>query len=181
MFAFLKGSRRLALAGLIVLPATTALAQVGPQIAVPQPPGNPPGHANFQGCYTINQDLYGPYRMSFCLNRNGSGSYQVTGGGLYCNGWLDWRERWNGEAQGNLQYASCGRGVGWSADRMVCFAQQPTFPPGGGGGWFWQGGQQPHPGARIVVPEPGNYSLRCTYQPAIRGYQPISVLADRHW
>jgi len=189
MFAFSKTSRRLALtAGLVVLPLTAAFAQA-PQIAVPQPPGGPGGGypaAGFEGCYAINQDLYGPYRMSFCLNRSGNGSYRVTGGGLNCNGWLNWSERRNGSAQINLQYSWCGRGVGWTADVLVCQAQQPQwppFPPFGGPGWWWQNGQpqQQQPGARIAVPTPPpvTASLRCTYQPAVRGYQAISVLADR--
>ena len=58
--------------------------------------------------------------MTFCLNRNGQGSYRVTGGGLDCNGWVNWWERRGGEAQVNLQYSSYGRGVGWSADWMAC-------------------------------------------------------------
>jgi hypothetical protein len=187
MFAYLKAACRLTIAaGLVALPLSAAFAQVGPRIAVPESPGGYPGQPSggFAGCYAINQDLYGPYRMSFCLDRNGSGSYRVTGGGLYCNGWLNWWQGRSGEAQVSLQYTSCGRGVGWSADRLACVAQQPQwppFPPWGGWGWFWQGGQQGQPGARIVVPEPqpANFSLRCSYQPAIRGYQPISVIASR--
>jgi hypothetical protein len=190
MFVFLKASRRLALtAGLVVLPLTAALAQAPqiavPQVVVPQPPGQQ--HTSFEGCYAINQYLYGPYRMSFCLNRNGAGSYRVTGGGLNCNGWVNWWERRGGSAQVNLQYSTCGHGVGWSADTMVCSAQQTQWPPfqpfpgpWGGPGQYGPGPNNNGPNARIAVPDyPSSNSLRCTYQPAVRGYQPISVIANR--
>lgn len=166
---------RLAIAvGIALVPATGAVAQqnANPNIAVPAPgpgPGHPPPqHYGFAGCYQINQDLYGPYRMSFCLNQWGSGSYHVTGGGLNCNGNLNWRDR-GGEARVNIHYSWCGRGVGWSADTMVCSPMQ--------GGWQGGGGQWNQP--RIAVPVPVSQDLRCAYYPGVRGYDPVSVIATK--
>lgn len=168
--------RMIVLAGLALLPASTALAQQWtPRIAVPAPGNPPPQQAAYDGCYNINHDLFGPYRMSFCLNRYGSGQYQVTGGGLSCNGQLNWRDA-GGEARIDIHYSWCGRGVGWSADTMVCSPLQPQWPqhnpaqtPG-----VWNG-----PNARIAVPVPVPVSqdLRCSYYPGVRGYQPVSVIA----
>lgn len=172
-------ARLTALAALAILPTTAAFAQanVEPRIAVPAPGPGPgaPQPANFQGCYSINQNLYGPYRMSFCLNQYGNGSYQVTGGGLNCNGRLDWNE-WNGEARVNVQYTWCGNGVGWSADTMVCRTMQ-----GGGGPWQQPQGQWNQPNARIAIPVPVSNDLRCSYYPGVRGFDPVSVIAERGW
>jgi hypothetical protein len=76
-----------------------------------------PGGARFTGCYSVSQRLYGPYSMDFCLEQRGS--YTVRGGGVVCNGRLDW------SASGrnidiDLRKSSCGNGVAWSADSMVC-------------------------------------------------------------
>lgn len=175
MLSFTKPfGRFIALASLAILPATTSFAQISiePRIAVPTPgPGNLPQQQPFDyaGCYAINQNLYGPYRMSFCLNRYGTGSYQVTGGGLNCNGQIGWRER-NGEARIDLRYSWCGQGTGWSADSMVCspMQQQPVQ-------------QWSQPNARIAVPAPVSNELRCAYYPAVRGYDPVSVIAEKGW
>lgn len=174
--------RLVAAACLVILPATASLAQIGaePRIAIPTPvpgPGNPPPQQPFDyaGCYAINQDLYGPYRMTFCLSRYGGGSYHVSGGGLNCNGWIDWHER-NGEARVNVRESWCGRGVNWSADTMICrpMQQQP---------WQQPPGQWQQPGARIAVPTPAPTSndLRCAYYPGVRGYDPVSVIAEKGW
>jgi hypothetical protein len=177
MLASLKTVRRLVVtAGLVILPVAVAFAQA-PQIAAPDYPGSlTPQWGGFEGCYRINQDLYGPYRMSFCLDQHGGGSYLVTGSGLYCNGRLNWAEG-RGEARVDIHYSWCGRGVGWSADTMVCVPQQPRWKapqplpiPGP-----WNG-----PNARIAIPEqPTSQDLRCGYYPGVHGYQPVSVIAEK--
>jgi hypothetical protein len=187
MLSIVKPVRRMVLtAGLLTLSAVTAFAQA-PQIAVPAPGGNPgyPGNqGGFEGCYRVNQNLYGPYRMSFCLNRNGGGSYQVTGGGLNCNGRLSWRD-WAGDARIRLQYSWCGRATGWTADTLVCSMERTQWPPYQPGPvWPFnqpQGGQwnQPQIAVPVPAPQPTAGNLRCSYYPAVRGYQPISVTAQR--
>lgn len=172
--------RLTALAALAILPATASFAQVNvqPRIAVPTPgpgPGQPPQQVSFAGCYSINQDLYGPYRMSFCLGQYGGGSYQVTGGGLNCNGSVRWSE-WNGEARVEVQYSWCGNGVSWSADTMVCRPMQNNNGP-----WQQPPGQWNQPNARIAIPTPVSNDLRCSYYPGVRGFDPVSVIAEKGW
>ena len=89
-------------------PAGFASAQtMTPQIAVPAPGGG----GGIQGCYRVSHTIYGPYRMSFCLNRGRAGTYQVTGGGLNCNGGLDWYDQNNGRVEIDLHRSRCGSGT----------------------------------------------------------------------
>ena len=171
----LKPIRRLAFAaGIVILPSVAALAQQVPQIAVPTPPGGSP--ANVEGCYSVNQSLYGPYFMGFCLNRWGDGSYQVTGN-LHCSGRIDWQHEWNGNIRINVHHTSCGRGVDWSADTMACRAspqQWPGQPPGPGP---WR--SQPQIAVPTPAPNPGQTTLTCTYYPGVRGYSPMAITAHK--
>jgi hypothetical protein len=165
-----------AAAGVALVPfAAAAQPNVTPQIVVPVPGGPPqmpvPVPAAFPGCYQVTQQLYGPYYMQFCLDHWGNGTYTVTGA-LYCNGRLAWSE-WGGQAHIRLQFAHCGGGVGWSPDQMTCVVTYSAPPPVSGPG-FPFGGQP-----RIAVPVPVGGDLRCNYQPSVRGYQPISILAQK--
>lgn len=164
MLAFVKSTRRLALlASLVVVSFASAIAGPAPQIAVPQPPWGYPGQPaqGFEGCYRIDQHLYGPYLMSFCLDNNGNGSYRVTGGGLDCNGGLNWWHEGNGQAQINLYESLCGAGMRWTADTITC-----SIPP-----------LQAVP--QIAVPVPSGGSLSCLYQPSVRGHVRTYVRAHR--
>lgn len=76
-----------------------------------------PGGAIVSGCYRSNARIYGKYRFSFCLQQRGS--YSVSGGGVNCNGRLDWSGR-GAEVSVQLRRTSCGNGVAWSADTMTC-------------------------------------------------------------
>lgn len=181
MFSALKPVRRLALtAGIVLLPLSAAMAQNAPQIAVPTPPAGGGGQpVQVEGCYSVNQNLYGPYHMNFCLNRWGGGSYQVTGGGLYCNGGINWSRQWNGQINVNVHESWCGRGINWSADTMVCYAPQPQWPQPGPGPWPRQG-QWNQPQIAVPVPAPGGgQQLSCTYYPGVRGYQPMAITARK--
>ena len=189
MFSFRKVITRVALAASVVL-VPLAAANAGapgdvpvPNIAIPVP--QPMPTATFVGTWQINQQIYGPYSMSFRLNQYGGGSYQVQGGGLYCNGGVNWYQSGN-QAVIQLQYTNCGNGVGWSADRLVCSFtntysyQQPQYDPRYGAGNVGPG-DVPVPNIAIPapMPVPSANEIRCTYQPAVAGYQPISVLAYR--
>jgi len=172
----LKSLRRLAFtAGAVILPSVAALAQLAPQIAVPTPPGGGGPPANVEGCYSVNQSLYGPYFLGFCLNRWGGGSYQVTGS-LYCNGRVDWKRDWNGSIQINVHHTSCGRGVDWSADTMVCHVSLPQWPTQPNPG-PWR--SQPQIAVPTPTPYPGQTEMTCTYYPGVRGYQPMAITAQR--
>lgn len=148
----------LALALLLGSLAPPALAQnADARIIVPDVPGG----ALLAGCYSITQRLYGPYRMQFCLEQRGS--YSVTGGGVACNGRLNWSARGR-DLRIDLRRATCGNGVAWSADHMECR----------GAGLF--------AGiiARIFAPNSKVIgALRCTYTPAAGHQSPVTVTARR--
>ena len=146
-----------------------AVAQdsVGPMVAVPAPGGGG-GGGGVRGCYRISGTIYGPYRMQFCLNARGSGTYQVNGGGLNCSGGLDWYNRNNDRVDIDLYRSQCGRGTQWTGDALAC--RIPGWRPLG------------KSGPRIAVPVPGGgnvNSLNCRYNPMAGGYKPIQVTANR--
>lgn len=76
-----------------------------------------PGGAIVSGCYRSNSRIYDKYRFEFCLQQRGS--YAVSGGGVRCDGRLDWSGR-GAEVSVQLRRTSCGNGVAWSADTMNC-------------------------------------------------------------
>ena len=120
-----------------------------------------PGGALFTGCYRVQQRLYGPYRMDFCLERRGT--YTVRGGGVVCHGRLNWSARGR-DINIDLRRTSCGNGVAWSGDHMSCRGGNllPAFL------------------ARIIVPDiPVLQALRCTYSPSVRHEKPVQITARR--
>ena len=76
-----------------------------------------PGGAIVSGCYRANSRIYGNYTFAFCLQQRGT--YTVTGGGVRCNGRLDWTGQ-GAQVSVQLRRTSCGNGVAWSADSMNC-------------------------------------------------------------
>ncbi|MET3924946.1 hypothetical protein [Devosia sp. 2618] len=76
-----------------------------------------PGGAIVSGCYRSTGRIYGKYRIEFCLQQRGT--YFVSGGGVLCDGRLDWTGR-GAEVRVQLRRTSCGNGVAWSADTMTC-------------------------------------------------------------
>jgi hypothetical protein len=152
------------LALLPLLAAGAAFAQeMSPRVAVPDN-----SKSGLVGCYRIQGTIYGPYRFQFCLRR-GSGSYQVTGGGLNCNGDLDWYDRGRNRVEIDLYKAKCGSGMQWTGDSLSCRGSgiKPlTFGAGD---------------VQVAVPMPikGPFTLNCTYNPVARGYKPINVTAKR--
>jgi hypothetical protein len=138
-------------------------------------PDGPSGGVLVRGCYRITERLYGPYRMEFCLERRGN--YTVTGGGVTCNGRLDWSARGR-DISIDLRRTSCGKGVAWSADSLECRA---TGLFGGFGG-----GKSDGPSVQVIVPDrpglpniPFLGSLRCKYDPSEKGYKTVNVVARR--
>lgn len=76
-----------------------------------------PGGAIVSGCYRATGRLYNKYTFEFCLQQRGT--YSVTGGGVRCNGRLNWTGQ-GAQVAVQLQRTSCGNGVAWSADTMNC-------------------------------------------------------------
>ena len=133
---------------------SSALAQdaIEPLVVVPDHPG---GGVPVNGCFRATQDLFGPYRLTFCLDRRGT--YQVRGGGLRCDGQLV-RRVVGRDIHIDLQRTSCGRGRAWEAASMECR----------------------HTGGlllRLAIPQLSN--LRCTYFPSVRGVGPRTFTARR--
>lgn len=145
------------LLSLTMLLPSLAFAQ-NERVIVPDAPGG----AIFSGCYRVSTRLYGPYRMTFCLQQRGK--YQVTGGGITCNGTLDWRVSGR-DITVQLRRTSCGNGVAWSGDRMVC---RGAGLLGGIIGF-------------VIVPNvPNIAALRCTYTPTERQQPPVTIVARRY-
>jgi hypothetical protein len=148
-------------AGLMVILAVlspTYAQDASTRVIVPDAPG---GGASFAGCYQVQQRLYGPYRMTFCLER--PGTYQVRGGRVRCDGRLTWNVRGR-DINIQLRRTSCGGGVAWSGDSMSCRGAGllPAFL------------------ARIIVPDfPVLQTLRCTYTPSVSGERPTQITARR--
>lgn len=161
-----------------LVPITPAGAQsMTPQIAVPAPGGG----GGLQGCYRISHTIYGPYRMSFCLNRGRAGTYQVTGGGLNCNGGLDWYDQNNGRVEIDLHRSRCGSGTDWTGDSLSCRISgwRPPLVQGGGVAGVIGNALAGAIQSQVGVPAPSYSSLNCTYRPAAGGYAPMSVTANR--
>ena len=152
------------LAAAFSLLASFAMAaddDISTRVIVPDAPGG----ALVAGCYRVPERIYKSYHFSFCLEQRGT--YEVTGGGVYCNGRLNWSGKGT-TVSVRLQRARCGNGVAWSADTMTC---RPN-------GLF--SGVLP----RVIVPSlpnlPALGGLRCDYRPAKgSGEKPISFVARR--
>lgn len=155
----------LGFATLLALAGTPAFAStVEPRVAVPSQPG-------VEGCWTADRNLYGPYRLRFCLN-GGQGSYHVTGGGLDCRAGLHVSPQWGGGYAVSLRRAHCGRGTDWTADQLSCRLVSDGW---GNGGYDDYGRGRP----RVAVPTPSRSHLACTYRPAAWGYGTTTFTAHR--
>lgn len=165
---------RMALAAIAAafLAASGAVAQSeGPQARVIVP--DVPGGAEVGGCYRADRDLYGPYRLTMCLDNKGT--YSVRGDGIKCDGRMAWKTKGR-DVHMTLKRQSCNRGVAWAEARVVCrprsaldvilselFGQNRKDPQG-----------------RVIVPDaPKVKSFRCTYYPTVTGKSTRSFVANR--
>jgi hypothetical protein len=112
------------------------------------------------GCWRADRLLYGPYRLTFCMDRHGSGRYSIRGGNLYCDAGLSWYAD-RGTLRVAMQRARCGPFTDWTADRITCHV---TYADA-------------HSGHRVAVPSRGE--LRCVYRPAVPGYPRTDFSAYR--
>jgi hypothetical protein len=136
----------------IGLSAAPAFAQgATPMVIVPDHPGGVP----VNGCFRANQTLFGPYQFNFCLHR--PGSYTVRGGGVRCDGRMDWTARGQ-DIQADIRRSSCGGGVAWERATMDCRPAGRIFGPIG----------------QLIIQQ-----LRCTYRPSVRFKGPRVFTASR--
>ena len=121
----------------------------------PIPSPVPSNGGGTDGCWQANQQLYGGYRLSFCLSDSHGGSYHISGRGLDCRGGLAWEKNWWGDTQIALRQTSCGHGYDWSADSFTCQNK---------GGWNSNANKE-----RInMMPIPSG-GLSCNYLPITWG------------
>jgi hypothetical protein len=149
------------LAGVAAIPAAAEEASIAAFVTVPNAPG---GGASFWGCYAANPLLFGRYRFSFCLRRNGTFSVR---GAEHCDGRLTWSTRGR-DINVNIQRASCRRNVSWARATMVC---NPS------GNLIRNIFRQIRPGGAGVTRMVS--ALRCTYFPTVRGYSNQTFTARR--
>lgn len=155
-----------------VLFAFGAAAQTdGPQARVIVP--DVPGGAEVGGCYRADRDLYGPYRLTMCLERKGT--YFVRGNGIRCDGRMTWTTKGR-DVHMTLKRQSCNQGVAWAEARVVCRPRSALdvilselF-----------GNSRKDPQGRVIVPDvPKVKSFRCTYDPSVPGKPNRSFVANR--
>ena len=146
-----------ALAGLFLIASQVTAAEPDVRVFVPDVPDG----VIVSNCYRALGDVYGASRFEFCLKQRAT--YTVRGGGLRCNGRLDWRV--DGIlVKAKLRRTSCGGGVAWSADSMTC---RPSILLGIIAGLLKQD-------------RPLLDNLVCDYTPAAgTGHKKISFIAHR--
>lgn len=113
------------------------------------------------GCFRANQNLFGSYRLTFCLDRRGT--YQVrASGGVACDGRLTFRTSGR-NINIDLERTRCNNRGPWEAARMEC---------------HHTGGLLGNVLGRILnVPQLS--ALRCTYFPTARGQSRRTFTANR--
>ncbi len=101
----------LLLAGAATIPAIAAEPEI--RVIVPDVPGG----VIVSNCYRAAGRIYDGYTFTFCLKQRAT--YTVRGNGVRCDGRLNW-DVVGARIEARLQRTSCGNGVAWSADTMVC-------------------------------------------------------------
>jgi hypothetical protein len=147
----------LLVAALTFAAPVSAEQDIGARVIVPDAPGG----ARFSGCYRATEDLFGPYRLTFCLERQGT--YRVRGGAR-CDGTLNWDVSGR-DIRVRIHRTSCGHGVAWARATMTC--RGTTLLRGTIGRII----------ERVLVPELSG--LRCTYHPTVRGWRDTTFNARR--
>lgn len=146
------------------LSASIAFAQdANTRVLVPDAPDG----AIVAGCYRADRDLYGPNRLSFCLERRGA--YQVRGNGVRCDGRLDW---WvsGRNVSVELRRQSCNGGLAWAQATVTCQPQNLLDK-------ILTDILRPGSNERVLVPQVN--ALRCTYRPTVPGNRPVTFVARR--
>ncbi len=142
--------------------STTTLAQdIEARVIVPDAPGG----AKFSGCYRANDQIYGPYQFSFCLEQRGT--YRAKGGGVTCDRKLSWKLAGR-DIVVTIERASCGNGVAWAKASMTCHGTSIIKIKGTLG--------------KIIskaLDIPTLSGLRCTYNPSVSGEKNTTFNAKR--
>jgi hypothetical protein len=162
----------LVLAGLLAIVASVAFGQT-PEARVVVP--DTPGGALVAGCYRADRVLFGPYRLTFCLERRGT--YSVRGGGLACDGRLTWTASGSTVTIG-LRRQSCGNGRAWAAAEIVCRPRSLVSLILEDLLRDLAGEDRRTP--RVVIPDrPTIGRLACSYYPTVPGVRSRDFFANR--
>ncbi|MBJ3786348.1 hypothetical protein [Devosia sediminis] len=155
-FALKRLFSTLIVAALCSLPVP-AQEGAAPLVMVPDHPVGVP----VTGCFRANETLFGPYWLTFCLDRRGS--FQVRGGGVTCNGRMTW---WTSgrDIFMDLDRTPCGGRQAWEAASIDCRST---------------GGLIGAIGRVIVGESPRIRTLRCTYHPTVPGVTRRTFTATR--
>lgn len=153
---------RIGLAAALAFAMSSASAQdFGAQVAVPEDGGRS------RDCYQFQERIYGPYRMAFCLNSRNGGRYRVMDGDLDCRAELTWSQAARNRIRIDLTRATCGAGMAWSADTLICRTGDA-------------GRASDAMAPQVAVPDHGGRdALVCRYLPSERGFEEITVVAVR--
>ena len=141
-------------------------------------PDGPQGGALVSGCFRADRDLYGPFRLTMCLQR--TGTYQIRGGGIRCDGRLTWHASGR-NVDIHLRRVSCNQGMAWARADVSCRAGTIFFDFFDRifGGSNSGGGLSPF----VLVPDTGNVAavrtLNCTYHPSVPGERSKTFTARR--
>lgn len=132
-----------------------------------------PGGALVSGCYRADRNLYGPYRLTFCLQRKGI--YAVRGDGLRCDGRLTWKTKGR-DVSIALRRQSCNRNLAWAEASIICRPRDALdLLLDELLGHLNRSGDM-----QVVVPDhPSVGRLRCTYYPTVAGNRAIAFFAIR--
>ena len=132
-----------------------------------------PGGALVSGCYRADRNLYGPYRLTFCLQRKGI--YAVRGDGLRCDGRLTWKTKGR-DVRIALRRQSCNRNLAWAEASIICRPRNALdLLLDELLGQLNRSGDM-----QVVVPDhPSVGRLRCTYYPTVAGNRAIAFFAIR--
>lgn len=168
--AFLKAAA-LALTFLIAASSASIAQTSESRVVVPDAPSG----AFVAGCYKVDRNLYGPYRLTFCLERRGT--YTVRGGGLVCDGRLTWKAS-RGEVTIALRRQSCNRNLAWAEADIVCRPRGLVSVVLDELILDLLGSKSKKP--RVVVPDrPTVGKLTCTYYPTVAGARNREFFARR--
>ncbi|MCX7889548.1 MAG: hypothetical protein N2422_07430 [Rhodobacteraceae bacterium] len=137
-----------------------ARAQVNDEMARVVVPDKPDG-VLVAGCYKADRKLYGPYAFTFCLKRRGA--YAASGGGLKCEGKLDWQVEGRRRVEIDLARGRCNGNKAWAAAQVSCKALTPE--------------------QELLLALLGDRQkaggLRCTYYPTVQGEPDRTFFAIR--
>lgn len=136
-----------------------------------------PKGAVISGCYRADRPLYGPYKLTFCVERGRRGGYSVQGPNLTCNGRLGWAME-KDVIVVDLRRQSCNNNRAWAAAEIRCKPRGllsvildeliRDLTRGGGDR------------GRVVVPDrPTIGRLNCTYYPTVAGIGNRQFFANR--